>query len=41
MKTNIFGRFEAISYSCHILIPFIPLKTTYVKFTNVEMKTKS
>jgi len=39
MKTNI----EAISYSSHILLPFILLKTEYVhvEFTNLEMKIKS
>jgi len=33
MKTNKFVRIEAISYFCHILLPFILLKTKYVGFT--------
>jgi len=31
MKTNMFDRIEAISYFCHILLPFILLKTKYVE----------
>jgi len=38
---NIFDRIEAISYSCHILLPLILLNTKYVEFTVVEMKIKS
>jgi len=30
MKICMFGRIEAISYSCHILLPFILLKTKCV-----------
>jgi len=41
MKTNIFDRIEGISYFCHILLPFILLKTKYVEFINLEMKTKA
>jgi len=41
MKTNKFDRIEAISYSCHILLLFILLKTKYVEFTNLEMRLKS
>jgi len=41
MKTDIFDRIEAISYSCHILLPFIILKTKYCRVTNLEMKIKS
>jgi len=41
MKTNIFDRIKAISYSYDILLPFIFLKTKYVEFTNVEIKIKS
>jgi len=41
VKTNIFDRIEAISYSCHILLPFILLKTKYAEFTNLEMKIES
>jgi len=40
MKTSMFDRFEAISYSCYILLPFILLKTKYVEFTELEMKIK-
>jgi len=38
MKTNIFDRLKAISYSCHILFSFILLKTKYIEFTKLEMK---
>jgi len=41
MKTNMFDRIEAISYFCHILLPFSILKTKYVEFTNLEMNIKS
>jgi len=34
-------RIEAISYFCHIILPFIFLKTKYVEFINLEMKIKS
>jgi len=40
MKKYICDRIEAISYSCHILLPFILLKTKYVEFTNLGMKIK-
>jgi len=40
MKTNMSDGIEAISYSCHILLPFV-LKTKYVEFTNLEIKIKS
>jgi len=33
MKTNMFDRIEAISYSRHILLNFILLKTKHVEFT--------
>jgi len=38
MKTNIFDRIQAISYSCHMLLPFILLKTKYVEFRNENKK---
>jgi len=41
MKTNIFDKIEEKSYLCHILLPFIILKTKYVEFTNLEMEIKS
>jgi len=41
MKTNIFDRIEAISYFCHILLPFILLNTKYVELINLKMKIKS
>jgi len=41
MKTNIFDRIKAITYFCHILLPFILLKTKYVELTNLEMKIKN
>jgi len=41
MKINICDRFEAISYFCYMLLPFILLKTKYVELIYLEMKIKS
>jgi len=41
MKKYIFNRIEEITYSCHILFPFILLNAKYVEFTNLEIKLKS
>jgi len=41
MKTNLFDRLEWISYSFHILLPFMLLKSKYVEFTNLKMKIKA
>jgi len=42
MKTNIFDKIEALSYSCPVLFLSVFLKTKYVEFTNLKkMKLKT